>query len=131
MISSQLERGFSAVELLITLFIASIFLLAGYQLYSFVFANGAEATMRAKASQVAYNYLHQTKDTLASGNCSASTPVNNQAVTSSGLNQATVTVTVSCPYSSGPIQNMFLIRSTLQYKSPTEMKTVSHAEYKF
>ena len=34
------DDGFSAVELLITLFIGSIFLLAGYQLYSFVLRNG-------------------------------------------------------------------------------------------
>ena len=127
--TQRFDDGFSAVELLITLFIGSIFLLAGYQLYSFVLRNGTEASQKAEASRIAYKYMRSTQDTATTGTCSAGNPVNNQAITGTSLNQATVTVSVSCPFSSSPIQGLSLVKATVQYKGPSETETVSHAEY--
>lgn len=133
MTARHAEAGFSAVELLITLFIAAIFLFAGYQLYSFVVLSSGESSQRAEASRIAYRYLRTTQDTtVTTSPCTtATTPVDNQAVTGTSLSQATVTVTVSCPFSSGAAQAIRLVKSTVQYRAPSEMKVVSHAQYAY
>lgn len=133
MTGHRAEAGFSAVELLITLFIAAIFLFAGYQLYTFVFANGTESSQKAEASRIAYRYLRTTHDTTVTTTpCTTpTTPVNNQPITGTSLNQATVTVTVSCPFTSGSAQKIRLVKSTVEYRGPNETKVVSHAQYAY
>lgn len=54
---TQSQSGFSAVELLITLFIAFLFVMMGYQLYSVAIQGGGESRAKAKASNEAYVYL--------------------------------------------------------------------------
>lgn len=51
------QQGFSAIELLITLFIAAVFLSAGYQLWGYVNKAGEESDQFAKASNISYDYL--------------------------------------------------------------------------
>ena len=94
------QSGFSAVELLITLFIAAAFLISGYQLYAVVIKDGGEARMQAKATNVATDYLQQYKLTAQNPCATASsTPlVNSNAI--SGLSNVTITETISCPYGS-------------------------------
>lgn len=127
--SHQQQSGFSAVELLITLFIATIFVLAGYQLYSYVLFGGTQASQQAIASNVGYKYMRKTADSLTSSTCAPSTPVNNVALTEPGINNATVTVTVSCPYTITALQGVYLVKSTVQYKTATSTESVSHAIY--
>lgn len=127
MIKSQ--EGFSAVELLITLFIAAIFVLAGYQLYSYVLLGGTETSQEAIASNIAYKYLRQVADTITEGSCAAASPMTNQAVSNAGLPNTTVTVTVTCPYASGPQSGISLVQSSVHYLSSTDTETVSHALY--
>lgn len=131
MIHTRLQAGFSAVELLITLFIAAIFLLAGYQLYSYVLLGGTEASQQAEASRIAYRYLRSTQDSLTTGTCTAGTPVSNQTVTDTSLPQAKATVTVSCPFSADPIKGVSLIKAAVTYKGPSQTETVSHATYAY
>ena len=49
---SYFNNGFTAVELLITLFVASIFLFTGYQLYAQVIRDGQEAANLSEMSNV-------------------------------------------------------------------------------
>lgn len=57
MSSPMNDSGFTAVELLITLLIAAMFLFAGYQLYTQVTRDGNDANLVAKASNVSYEIM--------------------------------------------------------------------------
>jgi|GEM_PF-812320 len=91
------KAGFTTVELLITLFVASAFLISGFQLYIFVIKDGGEARAQAKASNVAYDYLQQYKANVTSP-CTNQSIETDKAITVPNLSNATLTVTVTCPY---------------------------------
>jgi prepilin-type N-terminal cleavage/methylation domain-containing protein len=91
------KSGFSAVELLVTLFIAAMFLVAGYQLYSLVIGDGGKTRSHAKASNVVYDYLKRY-ESFVSNPCIASTPVNNDNITVENLENVTMMVAITCPY---------------------------------
>ncbi len=57
--TSTSQRGFSAVELLITLFIGFLFIMMGYQLYSTIIASSGESRQRATANNIAYAELRK------------------------------------------------------------------------
>ena len=124
------EDGFSAAELLITLFIASLFLITGFQLYSYVVRDGEESAQLSKASNLAYQYLRSTaaNTTYVKSPCSTSSqPGSQNLATSTGLNNASVDVVVSCPYSSAPLNSASLFTATVTYSSPSGQETVTHA----
>lgn len=50
-------EGFTAVELLITLFVAALFIISGYQLYAVATADSADIRERSLASNIGYKYL--------------------------------------------------------------------------
>lgn len=120
------EAGFSAVELLITLFIAAAFIGTGYQLYSIIIDDGGEARARAKASNIAYENLRQYA-TQATNPCSAVTPSPTPTIPAdSGLANAAIAVSITCPYSptsSGTSR----IQVKITYGAPQE--EVVHAMY--
>lgn len=124
------QSGFSAVELLITLFIAALFLIAGFQLYAYVKRNGVEAEQMARASNIAYQNLRTvaSNTTYVKTPCSAATQPGSQAIASStGLNSATVNVVISCPYSTAPQNSVSLLTATVTYQGPSGQETVRHA----
>lgn len=122
------SEGFSAVELLITLFIAAIFIISGYQLWSEVQTSGAASDQLARASNAGYEYLRRY--TSQPQTCAVSTPVNNVALSVSGLPGATVTVNITCPYGvSSTTPAVKLITSTVTYGSTGNQQSVSHAVY--
>jgi prepilin-type N-terminal cleavage/methylation domain-containing protein len=92
------ESGFTAVELLITLFIASIFLIAGFQLYAVVIKDNGTTRAQVTASNVAYSYIREYT-TSASNPCVPITTPYTQTPNVSGLTAVTVSMTASCPYS--------------------------------
>jgi Tfp pilus assembly protein PilV len=93
------QQGFSAVELLITLFIAAAFLISGFQLYAVVLKDGGEARMSARAANAATEYLQQYKSNVAVENpCESSNPLTDSPVTVTGLSNTTVSVSITCPY---------------------------------
>lgn len=51
------QQGFTAVELLVTLFIAALFIASGYQLYAVTTTDSANIRERSIASNIAYKYL--------------------------------------------------------------------------
>jgi len=93
------DKGFSAVELLITLFIATAFLITGFQLYSIIIKNSGSARLEARANNIAYEYLQKYKLNTAKP-CAANNPLTNSPISVDGLSDTTVSVTITCPYSS-------------------------------
>jgi prepilin-type N-terminal cleavage/methylation domain-containing protein len=129
----QLEEGFTAIELLITLIIAAVFIFAGYQLYSQVVQEGADANRTARLSNATYAKLRSTTsdaDTAYPSGCTFTTPVVTTSTQNvSGLGTITFTTTVSCPYvsASNSAQNVFLIR--VDATDASGNTKVSHATY--
>lgn len=118
--------GFSSAELLITLFIAAAFLMTGYQLLGAINQDSGAARQRARASNVAYEYLRRyTANPPAT--CTNSTPLNNSTPPEEidGLSAVTITVTISCPQSSLP--SLTRVQSTVSYGNPSQ--EVSHAVF--
>jgi Tfp pilus assembly protein PilE len=124
------QSGFSAVELLITLFVAAAFFIAGFQLYSVVIKDGGQTRAEARASNVAYDYLRRYS-TEATSPCSASTPVNNESVDITDLSAVTITVAITCPYSGSAgtddATSISKVEVTINYNTP--QKTVEYATF--
>jgi len=118
------KSGFSAVELLITLFIAAAFLISGYQLYAVVIKDGGEARMQSNASNVATDYLQRYKSS-ATNPCTTQAPLTDSAITVTGLSNVTVSVAISCPYSSTTSISKILV--TIKYGNPQQ--TITNATY--
>jgi Tfp pilus assembly protein PilE len=115
--------GFSAVELLITLFIAAAFITTGSQLYTVIIKNSDEARTRAKATNIAYDKLRYYS-AQATNPCtviiiSPTLPSNH------GLTNASISGSITCPYGTGtPTSKVEII---LLHGTPQE--EVSHALY--
>lgn len=118
------QSGFTAVELLVTLFVAAAFLLAGYQLFTFVVRDGGETRAEARATSVAYDYLRRYTPN-ASAPCSTTLPMNNSPVTVDGLVATTVNVRISCANAS--TNTVSKVEVTVRYNNP--QKTVMQATY--
>jgi prepilin-type N-terminal cleavage/methylation domain-containing protein len=118
MMRSAKQSGFSAVELLITLFIAAAFVATGYQLYSIVIQNGENAREKAKASNIAYDNLRRYSP-QATNPCTAVTPSPTPAIPSgSNLTAPTISVTITCPY--GTSSGISKVTATVTYNNPQE-----------
>lgn len=117
------QQGFSTVELLITLFVAAAFLVAGYQLYALVIRDGGEARAQTRAANVAQDYMNQYRSSIGA-TCTVSTPMSNAPQTVSGLDNVTLTVAITCPNTDAP--GMSLITVTVNYN---EQKTITIATY--
>lgn len=125
--SDTTQAGFSAVELLITIFIAAAFVASGYQLYVAVVRNGADARNQTTASNVAYSYIRQYSP-LTTSPCTAVTPTPAPTIPSgTDLPNASITASITCPYpgSSGTS----LVTVTVSYGSTSPQKQVQHAIY--
>ena len=130
-----LEQGFTAVELLITLFIAAIFLFAGYQLYIQVMKDGASANKTAQLSSIVYDRMRKaalSASSAAPGGCAASS----ESVTTSteaiaGVGSVTFKTTVDCPYSTTPgnLTDIFLIKVEGSFSDNGTTRKVEHATF--
>lgn len=118
------QSGLSAVELLITLFIAAAFLISGYQLYAVVIKDSGEARVQSRAGNATADYLQRYKPN-ATNPCTASTPLNDEPITVTGLSAVTVKVEITCPYTSTTSVSKVLV--TLKYNTP--QKIISNATY--
>lgn len=117
------QAGFSAVELLITLFIAAAFITTGSQLYTVIIQNSDEARTRAKATNIAYDNLRRYS-AQAKSPCSVVAPSPAPFIPAgSGLSNASITVTISCPYGLG--MTTAKIEAKVLYGTPQE--EVTHA----
>ena len=122
--SRHIEAGFSAIELLITLFIAAIFLLAGYQLYTQIMISASAADKQAKMSNLTYEKLRKATAT-ALGTCSPSTSTESATVT--GVKDVLYTKVVTCPNTS--IDDLSFVKITTTYYDGYDNRTLEHGLY--
>jgi prepilin-type N-terminal cleavage/methylation domain-containing protein len=118
------KSGFSTVELLVTLIIAAIFLVAGYQLHTITIKDSGETRAKVNASNVAYDYLQRYKSTVTNP-CAAQTPLSDQPITVLNLSHVTITVAITCPYSSA--NSISKITTTVKYNVP--QRVITNATY--
>lgn len=118
------QSGFTAIELLVTLFVAAAFLIAGYQLFSVVVRDGGQTRAESKAGNVAYDYLRRYTPS-ATNPCTTVTPESNTPITVDGLVDARITVTISCAKSSST--TLSRIEAIITYNNPVE--TVRYATF--
>jgi Tfp pilus assembly protein PilV len=122
----QTSSGFSAVELLVTIFVAVAFVATGYQLYSVIIRNSADARMRSRASNVAYEILRLQTLNVAPDTCAASTP-SATLPADHGIQNASVTVAITCPF--GTSSKTSEVEVSLRYGTKTPQEEVVHAVY--
>jgi len=126
------QQGFSAVELLITLFIGALFLISGIQIYGFIFSNGTESGQSAKASNLAYELLQEYKST-AGGEVCTTDPVPDPSISDNhGLSIVSATIVVECPYSASGTAGLKVISKvtvTVTFKAGSATKSVKQAAY--
>ena len=124
MSTTRTQQGFTAVELLITLFVAAAFLVAGYQLFNIVIKDGGDTRAESRASNVAYDYLRRYSNT-ATNPCTPTSPLTNQVTDVSDLADVKVSVAVTCPQSDAP--SLSKIEAIITYGNPSF--TVRYATY--
>lgn len=119
------EQGFTAVELIVALFVGVLLLGSAYQLYTTVVNDAGDTQRRAQASNTAYALLRQYQDNTAfvSDPCTANsaTPT---VPTSSNLPGATATIATTCPV---PSTDLNLITATVEYNNANAKEQVSRA----
>lgn len=116
------NQGFTAIELLITLFIAAAFLISGYQLFSVIIKSGGQARAKALATNAAYDYLQRYK-TTTNDPCVEKTLMGNEAITIDSIADVTMTISVSCPYADSP--SISKIDINMEYNNPKEYINLS------
>lgn len=120
------SSGFTAIELLITLFVAAAFLAAGYQLFNLVIKDGGNTRAESAASNVAYDYLRRYSDS-STNPCTTSTPLAGEAITIEGVASPLVTVAITCPQSA--TTTLSRIEVSISYGLGSDAKTVKYATY--
>ena len=125
MTATHKESGFTAVELLITLFVAAAFLIASYQLFNLVIKDGGAIRAQSRAANVAYDYMRRYAASTPTVPCTASTPLNTSPITVEGLSNVTITVTVTCPLAI--TNSLSKVESVITYNAPPQ--TVRYATF--
>jgi Tfp pilus assembly protein PilV len=115
------QSGFSAVELLITLFIAAAFIGTGTQIYSVVIQNSDEARTRAKASNIAYENLQRYAPKATNPCTSLAANPTPTIPADSGLTNTAISVNTTCPYGATPTSKV-----TVSVKYDTPQKEIIH-----
>lgn len=127
------EQGFSAVELLITLFVGVAFVATGYQLYSVVTKDGGDVRFRARASNLAYENLRRAASTTPLPTCSATDIVTTPAApANTGLDAPVITQTLSAPQGCNGAtwtNKIMKVQISVQYGPQTNRQEVTHAIY--
>lgn len=118
MIRTQ-ESGLTAVELLITLFVAAAFLIAGYQLFNIVIRDGGEIRAESRANNLAYEFLRKHTGEVSKPCVTATLNGGTwQPLTVEGLADARYIVNATCPYSDTP--NITKLQVRLEYGTPVK-----------
>jgi Tfp pilus assembly protein PilV len=122
--TSKKQSGFTAVELLITLFVAAAFLIASYELFNLVIKDGGATRAQSRAANVAYAYLREYSDSSTTIPCTASSPYDN-SLTVDGLTNVNVDVEVTCLPDA--ISSLSKVTVTVTYDAPQQ--TVSYSTF--
>ena len=122
------EQGFSAVELLITLFVAAAFLATGYQLYYTILESSGQSRLRAIATNIAYDKLrfYAAKATVPCTSKSNSV-LNPTLPANHGLGNASINASLSCTY--GTSSDITRVYVRIAYGPATNQEWVQHVIY--
>jgi prepilin-type N-terminal cleavage/methylation domain-containing protein len=123
------QAGFSAIELLITLFVAAAFIMAGYQLYTIIIQDGGEARQKTTANNIAYDNLRRYSGQVAAKCVAKTIDLSSSIPADSGLagSNNSLVVNFTCPY--GPSSSVTKVTATLKYGTSTPKQEVTHAAY--
>jgi Tfp pilus assembly protein PilE len=110
--------GFTAVELLITLFVAAAFLIAAYQLFNLVVKDGGSTRAESRAANVAYDYLRKYAASSTTIPCTASTPLSAAPLTVDGLTSVTINIDITCLPNA--IASLSKVTATIMYNNPQQ-----------
>lgn len=119
------QSGFTAVELLITLFVAAAFLIAAYQLFNLVVKDGGSTRAESRAANVAYSYLRQYAASSTTIPCTASNPVSGAAISIDGLASVTINIDITCLPNA--VTSLSKVTATIMYNNPQQ--TLKYATY--
>lgn len=125
MIKKQKQAGFTAVELLVTLFVAAAFLIAAYQLFNLIIKDGGSTRSESRAANVAYDYLRQYAASSTTIPCTPSSPLTDAPLTVDGLTDVTIDVTVSCLPNA--ISSLSKVEVAVSYNNPVQ--TIKYSTY--
>jgi prepilin-type N-terminal cleavage/methylation domain-containing protein len=124
MTKQRRQSGFTAVELLITLFVAAAFLIAAYQLFNLVVKDGAATRSESRASNIAYDYLRKYAASSTTIPCTVSHPLANAMLTVDGLTSVTISVDITCPNTTTSLSK---VTTSIMYNNPQQ--TIQYATY--
>lgn len=65
----RVKSGLTTVEVLFSLIAVTLFIIAGFQLYSVVLSGTLEARSRSKATNIAYNHLRHIGNIFSMADC--------------------------------------------------------------
>jgi hypothetical protein len=126
------EQGLSAVELLITLFVGSMFLMSGYLLWGYTQRASDEAYHDIIASDIARDYLSRygTKTPCTSPGTNVTMPDGGQPDTPSAskLTNPIISIRIDCPADLNALR-IVKVTSTLSHGSGDTARSVSHAVF--
>lgn len=127
-IHHESHKGFTAVELLIALFIAAAFMLVGYQLYTVVIRDAASVRNRAKASTIANDYVNREAASVST--CSeAPVTASETPPTNSGLPDIAISSIISAPHGCGGSGEVIKVQIDVSYGPTSKRERVSNAVY--
>lgn len=122
MINKASQAGFTAIELLITLIVASMFLFAGYQIYTQVTRDGSDAN---KVAVLSNKVNEKLRSLTGDSTITCTTTRAPETIAEPGIGSVTYTRTISCP--NPGMTSLKLIRVEASYDNNT--KRVQHAAY--
>ena len=125
MIVPTKQSGFTAVELLITLFVAAAFLIASYQLFNLVIKDGGATRAESRAANIAYDYLRQYAASSTTIPCTASQPLTDAPITVEGLASTTISIDITCLPDT--IDSLSKVEAIISYNNPVQ--TIKYATY--
>lgn len=128
--SAPRTKGFSAVELLITILVGILFFLAIGQLYSTVISDSAVTRNKAIANSLAYTRLRRVTG-WTTGACVTSTSTDTLTTAHRLPLPATMVTTIDCPYSAAGYANTAVKRMTVTITYGNPSTTVKQALYDY
>lgn len=121
----SLKQGFTTVEIMVTLIVAVLFILSGYQLYGMVSNRSSVTREMSEASNIGYEVLRKEGGVYQPISSPCATPTT-QVITKTGLKLSNVTITIRrCK----PFSDSEIIKVSVSVKYGTPQKEVVHATY--
>lgn len=127
-VNQAVKPGFTAVEVLIAMFIGSLLLMGGYQAYTLVIDNTRESRERALISSFAYDAMRRYEVSRTAAPCApqSGTITDDTVPVSPKVQIHSKQYIISCPYGS---TNTDISKVTVRIVYGSPQKEVIHAIY--